>query len=91
MPLSSSTSTPSAMEPGFSFESADLAEQLRVGTVWISQQALVRALLNHFALFHDQDQVSISDRAQPVGHDHLGAAPPAEVVDQLLFGVRIQG
>ena len=49
------------------------------------------SLLDHLALIHHQDELGVTDRAQPVGHDHLRATAAGEVLNHPLFGVGIQG
>jgi hypothetical protein len=39
-----------------------------------SHELVMMALLNNLTMLHDKDNVSVSDRVQPVGYNHSGLA-----------------
>ena len=68
-----------------------LLQQLGVGALAVLHQLLMVSVLDHLALVHHQDELGVTNCAQPVGYDHLRATSAGEVLNHPLFSVGIQG
>ena len=66
--------------------------QFRIDAIQI-QQFVVRPGLGHLPILQHQDLVAVVDGAQPVGHEHAGAAlllkNTVDVLEERLLRVRV--